>query len=280
MRFAEGTRTATGLAASAIAIVALTGCQAGTLEAKSRADGSIDFIATGEVSGQEVQAALSLDKDQGISIDPAGIESGALHVTVFVPGDDADEIGTDDDTGNTTADDAVGSEDDLANVVADGSDAAAAKGAEDETDTDNAGTAADAKTGTAATDGKSKGSGTTVTGVATGIITRMAWVPEQEYGDVVYEATFAPMDAQGGLVTVTTIPEGDYAIAVSADHATGTLRIRPYDLSEDEIMRRDGAKAGESAGGFFSRLFGFGSDSDEGSAATDEDAPAEDAATA
>lgn len=258
MRRSKRNRWAIWVVAATLSM-SLVACMASSLDAKVRKDGSVDFVAVGQVTGQEATAGISVDKYQGISIDPSGMESGALHVSVALPADDGtpetDADGTtvaddkDDATENSGNRDSAAQSSDGQQKSGNASDQGTAEPEGEDKTSQTSGRQSEEPAEPEPADGTTGGTGTT-----TQATEKQASDPKD---GVAYEATFSPMDAEAGIVTVPSLDEGYYIVTVTADHATGTLRIRPYDLSEKEILDREGTRAARQTSDFFSRLFGI-----------------------
>ena len=233
--------------ASAVMSLSLVACVQSSLEAKIRKDGSIDFVASGQVTQTSpgVQAGISIDENQGISIDPTAIEAGSMHIRILLS-DGSDSFDGDNPGASGSEDAAESGDGDMATTK----------------DTDAKGDNAQ-KDGTATTNKETKSDALSST--LTGAILASATKPATDNatsnatpGKVVFDRTLSALDDNSEILTVTDAEEGYYLIHVTTDHATGTVKIRPYDLSTKEIIDRDSKKMMNETRDFFNGLFGDG----------------------
>jgi len=241
---------------SVVVAMSLVACQQGTLTSSVKRDGSLEFVAAGQVTQSNVTGGIAVDSYQGLAIDPTGMEAGSMHIQVV----DVDGSGT----ANTDSEDS-GTDSADGGVTNDGSG--------DQGPTENAPHPEEDKTGEAngtespkgdsETDsskgGKGESSDVKVSGEALSgaIDTTIEDVTPQD-GTTVFSRTFSSMDVLGegedGIVTVTDIPSGYYVVFVSADHATGTLKVRSYDLTDEELADRETKVAMDKVKGWFRDL--------------------------
>lgn len=237
-----------GIASVAMSL-SLVACTESSLDAKVRKDGSIDFVASGQVTQTvpEAGAGIAIDEDQGIAIDPTAIEEGSLHIRILLPDD------------RNAVDDPEATAPEGTTEPGDGEETETAgdKGAEgDGAATDDPAASDEASKKEAKEEAKETSSST-----LTGAVFASAFKPVVSNtipGKVVFDRTLSALDDNSEILTVTDVEEGYYLIYVTADHATGTVKIRPYDLSPQEIIDRDSQKMVDKTRDFFTELFGDG----------------------
>lgn len=261
-------KTLPAMAASVAVALSIVACQQGTLTSSVKRDGSLEFVATGQVTQPNVTGGISVGSYQGLAIDPTGIKEGSMHIRVVdMDGAGASSTGGDTDATDGSAKDGTKAEDATGDASQSESDGTGkeddAKGTDDATESDGS-------------QGKRGFSGETISGEAiSGAIATSgdaedadddAITPQD--GTTVFSRTFSAMDAMGdgedGIVTATDVPEGYYVVFVSADHATGTLKVRPYDLSDEELADRETKVAMDTVKDWFKDLGLLGDEASEG----------------
>lgn len=256
-----------GLALSA-SLAVLPACSVGTLTSSVREDGSVDFVAQGGATDISTQGGLRVEKNQGISLDPAGIEDGSFHIVIW------NRTGSSASTGSTTGDSASTS--DKSGETAEDSTSSSSKPSDSGTGSESD------KTSTSSSDPKRKTgqstdvSSRTVAGALTvpsgkddndttsasesdeGTDADTKETDEDEASedttgkDIVYEGTLSSADE--GIVTITNLDQNYYVIDVSVNHATGTLKARTYDLTAKEIAARDTKRTYDTITDLFGKL--------------------------
>lgn len=261
---------ATGIASVAMSL-SLVACTESSLQAKVRKDGSIDIIATGQVTQEKLaaQGGIAVDENQGISVDPSAMEEGSMHIRIILPDGEKNPSGVTDAKDETSKEKDATSKSSghggRSESDADTKEQVDKSASDDATGSDELSDDADYEPAMSDEDGVSgdtKPEGVDSADSDSEDSTESGSDGEIN-GKVVFERTLSSMDAVNGLITVSDLDEGYYLVYVSAEHATGTVKVRSYDLSRKEIRDRDSQRAVDKAKEIIDTLFGEEAFNDE-----------------